>query len=212
MNFSSDRDLLALEPGVFSDVPFLAQQRCAGNDGVVVGVTLHSTACDFEAAQVETGMVVLVAGVAHEVMSRTDAHTLSISQLRPNLSGPAIAGTVGSGLAVTVRTFAPQAALVHDVLLRLVGIEPDDPMCKPNEDSLVSMSVMARLEALGTLERVFSAAAAIEGDQQALWRKARQYQQEFQRALQRATILMDVNGDGLVDVRRQPGVVHLLRR
>jgi len=31
MNFSTDRDLLAIDPNIFADVPLLSQQRLAGD-------------------------------------------------------------------------------------------------------------------------------------------------------------------------------------
>ncbi|NJL31004.1 MAG: hypothetical protein HC898_04900 [Phycisphaerales bacterium] len=101
--------------------------------------------------------------MAYEVIELVDEHTLTISQVRAHLNTPPIPLMPGSDLAVSVRSFGPQAALVHDMLLRMVGIEPDDPHCRLKEDAVVSMSVLARLEALGTLERVYSGAAAIQG-------------------------------------------------
>ncbi len=80
------------------------------------------------------------------------------------------------------RTFDLQASLVHDSLLRLIGIEPDDPDNELTEDSVVSLGLMHRLEALGTLERIYSSAFALVGDNAALREKAREYRRRFQAA------------------------------
>jgi len=211
MNFSTDRDLLIIEPNVFSDVPLAAQQRVKVVDGVIAGTILTSISADFTAAQVDSGGVVLVAGVAHEVISRTDANTLVISLPRGSSADPAIPSGDGSGLEIVVRSYAPQASVVHDALMRLIGIDLDDPENKLTEDSIVSAGVIARLEALGTLERVYSAAAALVGDNEEIRRKARGYCSRFKSACRGATVLLDLDGDGFADVRRSLGVVWFSR-
>ncbi len=124
MNFSTDRDLLLLEPNVFRDVPFAAQQRLKRSDAVLAGSTLTSAGADFASAQVDPGSVVLVTGTAYEVLARTSATTLTISLLRASLTDEALPGPAGSNLEVIVRSFEPQASLVHDVLLRMLGTGP----------------------------------------------------------------------------------------
>ncbi|MEE9211375.1 MAG: hypothetical protein V3U29_01850 [Phycisphaeraceae bacterium] len=211
MNFSTDRDLLALEPNVFRDVPLLSQQRVSVTDAVVSGTTLTSATADFQAAGVDAGSVVLVSEVAHEVVARTDANTLTISLPRTSLIEASIPSGDGTNLAVVARTFAPQATLVHDVLLRLVGIDPNDPDSEITEDSIVSLGVLSRLEALGTLERVYSAALALAGDNSPLHEKTREYRRRFQAACASASVLIDLNGDGQADARRTLGVIRLRR-
>lgn len=215
MNFSTDRDLLALEPNVFVDVPFLAQQRLRVRDGEIQGTTLSSATADFEAAGVDAGSVVVVMrggrGLPLEVLGRVDRQILTVSLPRARLSDGPIPPEGGNGLEVVVRSFAPQAALVHDVILRMLGIEPDDPLGLVGEESIVTLSVVAHLEALGTLERVYSAAAAIVGENQELWRKAELYRERFAQACRRATVLLDADGDGVGDKRICPGVANLVR-
>lgn len=211
MNFSTDRDLLVMEPNVFNDVPLAAQQRLRAHDAVLAGTTLTSSASDFAAAQVEAGCVVLVNRVPYEVIARSDPHTLTISRPRAALADSAIPGDDGQDLELIARTFAPQAALVHDLLLRMIGVDPDDQESALSEDAVVSLGAMARLEALGTLERVYSAAAALSGDNEATLQKAELYRQRFRQACQRAVILLDTDGDGRADVRRQLAVINLVR-
>ena len=213
MNFSTDRDLLAMEPTLFHDVPWAGQERLAIDDAVVTDTTVASAA-DFAAAGIETGSVVLIAQRAHEVLARPDAHRLTVSLLRAQLSDPPLAGPHADGQPqpLLARTFAPQAALVQDSLLRLLHIDPDDTRPDaPREDAIVSLSVMSRLETLGTLERIFSGAAALTGDNQTLLYKAGEYRRRFRRAAAQATVLPDTDGDGLADQRRHLGVARLHR-
>ena len=211
MNFSTDRDLLAWEPEVFRDVPFAGQERERVDDGELTGTTLTSVSADFEAAGVEAGSVVLVDRVAYEVLSRDDAQTLTVSRPRARLTDDAIAGADGEDLPVVVRTFSPQAALVCDGLLRLLGIDPDDEGVGLTADAVVSLSVMARLEALGTLERVYSGAVALTGENEGLRLKAEAYRRRFREAVAQASVLVDVDGDGYADERRHLGLVRLAR-
>ena len=211
MTFSNDRDLMLLEPNVFIDVPFAAQQRVSVDDGVVSGATLSSDAADFALAQVDAGGVVLVDDVPLEVVARVDANTLTVSRLRADAADAAIGPGDGTALAVIARTFAPQTALVHDMLLRMIGIEAEDPAAPLAADAILSTEVMRRLEVLATLERIYSAAVALTGDNDAVLHKARAYRQRFKAACHGATVLLDLDGDGHPDARRHLGAARLQR-
>jgi hypothetical protein len=203
MNFSNDRDLLAHEPAVFAEAPFLSQQVLQLTDAAVAGTTLTSAAGGFVAAGVEGGSVVLIADVPLEVLHRTDDHTLSVSMLRARLTDPAIAPPEGAGLTLVARTFAPQAALMHDALLALLGLDDDEP--------IVSLSVMARLEALGTLERIYASAVTLTDAHDLLLHKAELYRRRFSQAMARSTVLLDLDSDGVAETRRFLGVSELMR-
>lgn len=211
MNFSTDRDLLAIEPAVFEDVPFAAQQRLRVTDASMTGTTLTSVSADFVSAQAEAGSVVLVNGVAHEVLVRTDANTLTVSLPRTATTDPAIPGGDGTAMDVALRTFALQAELVHDGLLRLMGIDSDDPDAELTGAAVLSLSLMARLEAMGTLERVYSGAASLVGDNDTLLMKAGEYRRRFRQACAGATVLLDTDGDGLPDRRLPLGTICFTR-
>lgn len=215
MNFSTDRDLLVLEPHIFDDAPIAAQQRITAADAAVAGTTLTSASSDFVAAQVEPGSVVLIGQIAHEVLMRIDATTLAVSLPRARLADAAIPGPQGASLELIARTFAPQAAVVHDMLLNLLGIDAQDGDAQDDaritEDDIVSLSVMARLEALATLERIYASAAAVAVDAEPMLRKAAEYRDRFNRSIRRATVLIDTNGDGRADRRWRLGDLRLVR-
>ena len=216
MNFSTDRDLLALEPDVFRDLPFVAQGRMRVADGVLDGATLTSVEGDFTLAGVEAGSVLLVEGVPCEVLVRRASFEVEVSMLRTRTSDAAIPPVIPDGksdaLSVVARTFGPQASGVRESLLRLLGVDPtgEDPDA-PGEDAVVSLNTMARLEAAGTLERAYSAAIALGGENDAIREKAQRWRQHFRATLATATVLLDLDGDGLPDERRRPGLVRLTR-
>jgi hypothetical protein len=202
MNFSTDRDLLIYEPTLFQDVPWASQERAHVTDAVTSGTTLTSVNGDFASAAVGVGHVVMIDQTPYEVISRLSSTELKISRLRARLTDEALPVPPGSEQVAIVRTFEPQAAMLHEQLLHLLGLESERGSARVTEQAIISVSVMARLEALGTLERVFSGAAAMTGDNEALHRKATEYREQFAHALRRATILLDVDGDGRVDQRR----------
>jgi len=211
MNFSTDRDLLLYEPTLFNDVPWVSQQRLSVSDGEVSDTTLTSVFADFESAQVDAGSVVLIDKTPAEVLERVDAMTLTVSLPRARTTDAVIPPGDGTSKSVIVRTFAPQAELVCASLLRMLGLDADDPDRPLDADAIVSLSLMARLESLGTLERVFSAAAALTGDNDALLFKAAAYRRQLLEAASRSAVQIDTNGDGLPDEKRYVGVSRLTR-
>jgi hypothetical protein len=210
MLFSTDRDLLAYEPAVFNDVPLLTQQHLHAADGEVDGTLVTSVTADFDAAGTAAGDVLLIDKVPHEVIERLDAATLRVSKLRTRMTDPLIGPGDGVGRELIVRTFAPQAQLVHQTLLRLLGLG-DDRDHDLTADAVVSLTTMARLETLGTLERIYSAAVAIGGDNADLHAKADRYARQFAAACAGAGVLIDTNGDGLPDERRFLGLCTMRR-
>lgn len=211
MNFSTDRDLLLYEPTLFNDLPWVSQQRLSVTDADVTGTTLTSAEADFEAAQIDTGSVLLVGKVPVEVLARVDSMTLTVSLPRTRTSDSAIPPGDVSSAVVVARTFAPQAELVCGSLLRMLGLDVDDPIEPLDSDAVVSLSLMARLESLGTLERIFSSAAALTGDNDGLLFKAAEYRRRLLEAAARCPVQIDTTGDGLPDEKRYIGVSRLTR-
>ncbi|MFW5682828.1 MAG: hypothetical protein ACOC1G_07470 [Phycisphaeraceae bacterium] len=211
MNFSTDRDLLALEPSVFLDLPLVGQRRSFGEDGELHGTSFTTLSGTFPAESVGEGGVILINHEPYEILSRIDAATLTVSLPRIRTSDPAIWAGQASAAHFVVRTFAHQAAVVHDTLMHLFGLHLDDPEQTLTEDALLSVTLAARLETLGTLERIYSAGAALTGDNEMLLLKADHYRRRFAAARERAVVLIDTDGDGFADVRRRLGEAHLLR-
>ena len=211
MNFSTDRDLLLYEPTLFNDLPWVSQQRLSGTDCEVTGTTLTSASADFSSAQVDAGCVLLVNTTPVEVVQRIDAMTLTVSLLRTRTTDSVIRPGDVSAASVVVRTFAPQAELFGASLLRMLGLNADDPDQPLDAEAVLSLSVMARLEALGTLERVYSSAAALTGDNDTLLFKAASYRRRFLEAASRSPIQIDTTGDGLANEKRYVGVSRLVR-
>lgn len=198
-NFSNDSDLLAHEPTVFHELPFTGQTRLRITDAAVSDQTVTSVTGGFSG--LSPGEVAIIGDGAFVITGIVNDNTLT-------LAVPPIG--VGSS-TLTVRTLAPQATLVHDELLRALGIDVDNPDGETNESMIVSVSLMNQFEVLGTLSRAYAGAASIGGDSRRIVEKADRYRRRFQSGLLGAAILLDVNADGRPDTVRHPGVGQLIR-
>lgn len=209
--FASDRDLLVLEPGVFREVLWLGQRLVRGV-GSVNATTLTMTSQDtgFDEAGVGEGHVVVIEGVALEVLSRTSADEMEVSRLRAGDSGAALGvGTIAGGV-VEVSTFAPQLALIHAQVVRMLGLAPSGSGGgAPTEADVVNPEDLRLVEALGALHLVYAAASAAGAEGMAS--KAAMYRERFSAERQRVVARVDLDGDGAPDATRRMNVVALSR-
>lgn len=211
MNFATDRDLLILEPNLFRDLPFVSQQRFTSTDAELTNASLSSASANFTSLGVTTGDVVLVNDQPLEVLARNHATTLSVSMIRNRITDAAIVPADVSEATLVVRTFGPQITLVHDMLMAMLSIDRDDPDALLGEDAITSTQTMTQLETLATLERIFSAAQALTGDNETVTAKARHYHHAFRQVRVAAYVQIDSDGDGTADTIQQPGIGKLTR-
>jgi len=211
--FITDRDLLILEPNLFRDVGWAGQRLVAGI-GDVAGSTLTLTSydVDLEDGAIDEGHVVTVGAVAYEVVARLSATTATISRLRVSDQDPVQAPAPVTGGPIEIHTFAPQIAMVHAQVLRLLGIEPDetDPDAI-GETDITNPAALKRVEALGTLHLVFASAAALSEPGSAPWARADMYRDRFAAERRRASARIDLDGDGVADATRRLNLVQLVR-
>ncbi len=212
--FATDRDLLVLEPSLVRDVGW-AGQRLVKGTGDVAGTTLTMTSQDvgFELAEVGAGHVVVVGGVLYEVVGTIDNTKLTISRMRASVDGGLLPPSATTGAVVEVPTFLPQLAMVHGQVLRMLGIDPDEPagVGVVSEVSITNPGSFALFEALGALHLVFAAAAALAGEGSPAAFKAGMYRERFAAERGRVAARIDTDGDGVADATRRPSVVQLIR-
>jgi hypothetical protein len=210
--FATDRDLLALEPSLFRDIAWTGQ-RLLSCSGDVAGTTLTITpsGADFAAAGIAPGHIALVNGTAYEVVEVLTGTTATISRLRTDPAGPVIPPDEGTGLPVSISTFAPQLRTVHDQLLRLLDIEPSDPAALPNESSITNTRALILIESLTALHLIFTAAAALAAPGSTLWHRVAHYRQRITEERPHVAALLDLDSDGLPDATRRLSTFALLR-
>lgn len=214
MSFANDALLLTLEPALFRDVAWVGQRLVLGQ-GSCSGTALTMTSQDvlFDAAGVNAGNVVLVTGTAYEVVARVSGTVLTISRLRASNDDALIPVSGATGVEISVPTFAPQIAMVHRQVLRMIGIEPD----MPEADGVIGVSAiinpesLAHVEALGALHLVYAGASSALGPESPLARKAEFHRQRFADQRQRAVAMIDTDGDGQPDAVRRLNILALVR-
>lgn len=224
--FSNDRDLIVLEPRLFFDVLWTAQKlvdSAAGGAINAAGDTLTVTSGNFINLGISRGMIALVAGTPLEIIERIDANTLRVSRLRAAESDALIPAAAGSNLKVTIHTFLPQMRVVHDQLLRMVGIEPAHTTTpggtlapEPADTSLTEAAItnpraFILAEALGTLHLVFTSASAVVGSDSPMWAKALMYRDRYAAERRRVVAEIDLNNDGQPDATRRANVFQFTR-
>jgi hypothetical protein len=217
MSFSTDRDLLALEPNLFRDVARSAQTRLSASDASIASTTLTSASSNFTGAKIAPGMVALVNDAPLEVLSVDSDTTLTISRLRDTIhDDPVPPLPVASGGALRIATFGPQRAIVHRQLLAALGLDPapadEDPdSSRPHAGNVVNTPDLALIESLGALHLILSSAAALVGESSTLWTRAALYRDRFDHARRRLGAHLDLNSDGVADAIRHITVMHLTR-
>ncbi len=223
MPFATDRDLLILEPNLFRDVQWTAQ-RLISATATVSGTTLTASGVDFAASGVEAGAVAIVDGVPVEVVSRTSATVLVVSRPRVGLDDAAIPPSPSTSKTLTIHTFRPQIELVHQQVLRMVGIDPFEPAAQVaaggggalTEAAILNPRALRLVEALGTLHLIFAGASAIggigsTGPDTPIALRARFYRERFDEARRRAAVRIDTDGDGIADATRYLNLMQLAR-
>lgn len=206
-NFCADVDLLSYEPNLFHDLPFTGQRRLLVEDGVIDGDALSSESEPFDV--MNEGDVVLIQS---EISDRgiwgvksVEASGLIVLEHAP------VGLKAASELTIECRTFEPQISMVHAELMSAIGIDVDDPDESLDESSVISLTLMKRLEVLGVLAKAYAGAISLVGQNDVVSMKAEKYQRAFHEALCGARVLIDVNGDGYADEWRSPGVARLMR-
>ncbi|MEZ6233768.1 MAG: hypothetical protein R3B68_06225 [Phycisphaerales bacterium] len=211
--FTKDRDLLALEPALFRDVAWIAQRLVRGT-GTIAGTTLTLATADttLEAAGVTTGHVLSYDNVALEVVERLSATTATVSRPRPDPDDPPIPpAPSAANLLAEITTFAPQIAIIHDQLLRMLGIDPADPGAEITETNITNPRSLILPEALGALHLIYTAAAAPQRRDGPLAERADMYRRRYAQERQRTVVRLDLDNDAIADATRRFSVAQLLR-
>lgn len=209
--FAQDRDLLVLEPNLFRDAAWVGQRLSRGLASIAGNaLTFGSPEIDLDDAGVTAGHVVTIGGVSYEVMERLSALAITVSRVRSHADDPILPPSPVSNVEAAIATFAPQIAMVHGQLLRMLGLEPVAP-APPDETNIVNPRDFVQLEALGALHLIFAAASGLSAPGSPLTQKAEWYRQRFAAERQRTGARIDLNNDGVAEAVRRPNAIQLMR-
>jgi len=218
MVFCNDVDLLYWEPEILKDAA-LASQTLDSGTGDVGGTSFTKvTGASFVDQKIEAGQVIVLSGSIAGCFAITyvsSATGLEISALYDDLfpetgSPPAAVGVgTASGLSFAIRTFWAQRKVVSELLMQAVGLVPGTTQA--NSAVILNPEALKRACALGTLQMIYSAIAAVASEPAKYNVRADMYERLYRRALLAAQVDLDLNGDGLVDSRRSPGLARMVR-
>jgi len=217
MTFCKDVDLLHWEPNLFRDAAF-ASQALMGGTGDLAGTTFTVSAGSLAASHVVAGGVIVLSGSvagSFPIVSIDSATQLTLSVLYDQLypdEGAGTASPVGTaaGLTFSVRTFWAQRKVVSDLLLQAAGIVPGTE--EAATASVLNPEALRRACVLGTLQMIYNALAAVGGEAAAeLGVRSDLYERLYRRAVRQAKVELDLDGDGVRDVRRVLDVVRFCR-
>lgn len=212
--FATDRDLLIVEPHLFRDVLWAGQRLLKATGSVTASIlTLSSADTSAALANITQGHVAVVDGAAYEVLERTGELTLLISRLRSSVLDPQIPVPDLSGKPVHVSTFAPQIAMVHRQMLRMLGIEPEGSSIPGavGEAAITNPRDLAPMQAFGALHIILAAAAATTGPQSPLGIRASFYRTLYSQERGRVVCTLDLDGDGAPETTRRMNTAILDR-
>lgn len=214
--FAKDRDLLVLEPRLLDEVAWMGQRVHAAPSVTITGDGVGVTdGAGVFGSVVGVGAVLLLDGLAVEVVEVGSATEATISLIRADReAAPIPASSLGSSAAMQVYTFSPQIGLVHDQVLRGLGLAPGvtEAGGAVAEDRVTNGASMASFEALGALHLVYAGAAPLAGEPGAIERKAASYRARFAASRMSIGAELDLDGDGVADATRRVGAFQLMRR
>jgi len=215
LTFCNDIDLLHWEPNVLRDAAFASQALISGT-GNLAGSTFTIASGSFLTAHIAQEQVIILTGAtsgSYPIVSVDSATQLTLSVLYDGLfptSGdpaPSPPGTA-NGLDYVIRTFWPQRRIVSELLLQAAGLDPSDPESEPK---LLNPEALQRACTVGTLHLIYSALAAAAEDPENLRMRVQLYERLYRRALRSATVKLDLNLDGRLDLLRRLNVMDLER-
>jgi len=209
--FAQDRDLLVLEPRLFLEIGFLSQTLGTGT-GTLAGGVVTSTGLDFVERGVTVGGVLVFGEVSLEVTEVISPTTARVSLIRGDAASPEIApADVAAATPISVRTFAPQLAEVGALLLVLAGAGARLGEGVPPASSVTNGESLRRVTSLGALHRIYSAAASLVADDHPYVRKGESYKRAFDAERSSAVVELDLDADGVPEVRRRLSAVRFVR-
>lgn len=216
IGFSKDIDILRLEPVLFGELHFGWQVLAAGEGGELAGTTFSKSGEDFVSAGVAAGGVIYLRsdGVLdgpYEIVSVDSASELTVSVVRADEQGAAVAPPAGSDVSFRISTFAPQANEVLLALTQFFGLRPGQADGKYAAEDVLEPDVLRRASVYAVLAAVYATLASRAEVDTGLWQKSHHYQRLYEQARRQCRVSIDTDSDGQSDITKRGGSVKLVR-
>lgn len=217
LSFSDDVDILRFEPVLFGELHFPGQVLVSGTDGALNGTTFTKSGEDFVSAGVESGGVIYLQSSdleldgCYEIVSVDSATQLTVSVLRADRQGDAIAPPAGTEISYRVSTFKPQANEVFFQLTQHFGLRPGCPNSVFDAEDISDADVLRQISVFAVLANVYVIIASKGELNEGFWQKSLHYQRLFAKAKERCRVGIDIDSDGTIDITRFGGGTKLVR-
>lgn len=212
MPLITDRDLLIIEPAVFTDAATAATRLTELAGATVVDTTLQHDGADFESDGIGAGRVAVINGVAVEIVGRVSSTQLQVSLPRASAVDAAISPGDAVDVSVSILTFSRLIEQMQTLVLRGVGIDPDDPAHPLDASSIRNADAVGSFIARQVIAEAFAVAAAAQPENTALAARAALAERQAERVRHSTAIVMDTDGDGAADFTRPLDVIQFRRR
>ncbi|MCK5640951.1 MAG: hypothetical protein KAJ19_09150 [Gammaproteobacteria bacterium] len=205
VTFSKDVDILKYEPNLFGELYPHSQVLAEGTGGSLSGTTFTKTGEDFTSAGVEVGGVVYLQSAdgvidgAFEIVSVDSATQLTVSVVRADSTGSAIAPPAAANITYRISTFKPQAAEAAFQLTEYFGLEPGNPAGDYDSNDILDSDVLKQAAVFAIITTAYMMLAS-NADNEIFFKKAKHYQKLFTEARQRCRLSIDSDSDGIADV------------
>jgi len=204
ISFSSDVDILRYEPALFSELYAGGQVLAEGTSGELSGTTFTAAGADFVSARIEAGGVIYLRGddglldMSAEIVSVDSATALSVSVVRADSEGDAIAPPGASDISYRISTFSPQASDAGKQLAQHFGLSEDSDNGGISVDGVIEKDVLRQVSVFAVISGVYAMLASRDGDEH-FWKKSLYYRKLFEKARERCCLEIDSGSDGVAD-------------
>ncbi len=216
VKFSNDVDILKYEPILFSELYLPGQVLTSGTGGTLSGTTFTATGENFTAASVIAGCVVYLQSAdgsldgAYEIVSVDSATQLTVSVVRDDSEGSAIAPPAGTSVSYRVSTFWPQISEASFQLTAYFGIGPGNSASPYDAEDILDIEVLKLSCVFAVLSSVYAMLGSQAKDDN-FWKKSKYYQKLFEKARERCRLSIDSGSDGVADITITGSSVKLIR-
>lgn len=210
-NHCTDRDLLALEPGLFLDAWPDCQRRLAGDSAQLNGASFTFASGGFS-TMLQPGMVITCTTtlvpqtLPLEVVAIVSDTVLAVSLPRPELTDSPACHVADGAVSFFVASYLMQIQAAQDQLLERLRRQTDS--AAPIGDDFAESPCFRRSVALAALAAIFAARASNAGPNDANWIKAGYYRGLAQAELAGVNLAAQ---DGTAGASRSLGNIHLRR-
>lgn len=210
MAFVTDRDLLRIEPTLFSDAYSAGIMLDEQSDVSISDGELTSPASAFQDVRLTTHQALAVNEHPLEITRVNSQTTLDVS--RPQLGELAgEAPEITSGI-MHIATFATLILEASAWLVEVFRFDVDDAEQLLSDASILNVEDLQHLVKLRAIATAFALASAKNPTDASLAERAAHYEQRLSVAKRTTTVQFDLTGDSESDHAQRAGVIEFRRR